>query len=84
MIEAAIEHGENNSHIALAPNALRDVINRISRSVGNPEAPVIAIASSGSRFFLRQIVESAVWNLYFISHNEIPPGIRVQSLGVIT
>ena len=84
LVEAAIEHGENNSHIALAPNALRDVINRVTRCVGNPEAPVIAIASSGSRFFLRQIVESAVWNLYFLSHNEIPPGIRVQSLGVIT
>ncbi len=83
-VEAAIEHGENNSHVALSPNALRDIINRVTRCVGNPDAPVIAIASSGSRFFLRQIVESAAWNLYFISHNEIPPGIRVQSLGVIT
>ena len=82
-IEGSVEHGENNSHIGLAPNALRDLMGRIARAVGNPETPVVAIASSGSRYFLRQITESAVWNLYFISHNEIPAGVRVQSLGVI-
>jgi flagellar biosynthesis protein FlhA len=82
-VEAAVEHGENNSHIALAPQVLRDVLNRITRSVGTPETPVIAITSSGSRYFLRQIAESAAPNLFFISHNEIPSGVRVQSLGVI-
>jgi flagellar biosynthesis protein FlhA len=82
-VEAAIEHGESNSTIALAPQALRDVLNRIARSVGSPEAPIAAIASSGSRYFLRQIAESSAPNLFFISHNEIPSGVRVQSLGVI-
>ena len=83
MVESATEHGENNSHITLAPNVLRDILNRITRRVGSPEAPVVAIASSGSRYFLRQIAEPAIWNLYFVSHNEIPSGVRVQSLGVI-
>ena len=82
-VEAAVEHGESNSHVALSPNALRDLITRVSRCTGNPDAPIVAIASSGSRYFLRQILESAAWNLYFISHNEIPSGVRVQSLGVI-
>ncbi len=82
-VESAIEHNDSNSHIALAPNLLRDLIARIIKCTGTPEAPVIAIASSGSRYFFRQIVEPVAWNLYFISHNEIPSGVRVQSLGVI-
>lgn len=82
-VEAAIEHGEHNSHVALSPLVLRDVLTKITKAVGTPEAPVVAIASSGSRYFLRQIAESAVWNLLFVSHNEIPSGVRVQSLGII-
>jgi len=83
LVEAAVEHGENNSHIALAPQVLRDIIGRITRAIGTPEVPVIAVASSGSRYFLRQLTESAIWNLFFVSHNEIPAGVRVQSLGVV-
>ena len=43
-----------------------------------------AITSSGARYFLRQITEPAVPNLFFLAHNEIPPGLRVQSLGNIS
>jgi flagellar biosynthesis protein FlhA len=82
-IEGALEHAENNSHCALSPKQVRDILTKCSRTVGNPEAPVIAIASSASRYFLRQIVEPVVWNLFFLSHNEIPAGIKVHSLGVI-
>jgi flagellar biosynthesis protein FlhA len=83
LIEAAVEHGENNSHVSLAPQVLRDIIARFTRAVGNPEVPVVAIASSGARYFLRQLLESAICNLFFVSHNEIPAGVRVQSLGVV-
>lgn len=82
-VEAAVEHGEQNSHAALAPQAIRDILNRITARVGTPDAPVVAIASSGSRYFLRQIAEPVMPNLFFISHNEVPPGLRVQSLGNI-
>jgi flagellar biosynthesis protein FlhA len=83
MIEAAAEHGEQNSHLTLAPPAIRDILKRISQHVGDPEAPVVAIAGSGARYFLRQIVEPAIRNLFFISHNEIPAEVKVVSLGVI-
>ncbi|MCU1259480.1 MAG: flagellar biosynthesis protein FlhA, partial [Bryobacterales bacterium] len=82
-IESAVEHGEHNSHVALAPQTLREILNKCSRLVGTPEAPTVAITSSSARYFLRQIVEPAIWNLFFLSHNEVPPGIKVQSLGVI-
>jgi flagellar biosynthesis protein FlhA len=82
-VEGAVEHTEQTSHLNLAPQRIRDIQERITRTVGSPETPVVALASTGSRYFLRQIVEAAMGNLMFLSHNEIPPGLKVVSLGVI-
>jgi flagellar biosynthesis protein FlhA len=82
-VENAVEHGEQNSHLTLAPTAIREILNRIGNRVASPETPVVAIASSGARYFLRQIAETALPNVYFVAHNEIPPGLRVQSLGTV-
>ncbi len=83
MVEKAVEHGEHSSHVALAPQHLREILGKCNRTVGTPEAPVVVITSSAARFFLRQLAEPSLWNLFFVSHNEVPAGIRVQSLGVI-
>jgi len=82
-IESAVDHGEQNSHLSLAPQAVRDILNRIASRMGAPEMPVVAITSSGSRYFLRQMTEVAIPNLIFLAHNEVPPGTRVHSLGTI-
>ena len=79
-----MEHGEQNSHLTMSPQAIRDVLNRIAGRVVSPETPVVAITSSGARYFLRQIVEPTMPNLFFLAHNEVPPGMRVQSLGNIS
>jgi len=82
-VESAVQHGEQNSHLSMAPQTIREILDRIQRKVGNPEAAVAAVTTSGARYFLRQMVEPALPNLFFVSHNEIPPGIKVVSLGVI-
>jgi flagellar biosynthesis protein FlhA len=82
-VESAVEHGEQNSHIAIAPQTGRDVVNRVLSRVSSPEAPVVVITTTGSRYFLRQMTESSAPNLFFLAHNEVPPGLRVQSLGTI-
>lgn len=82
-IEGAVEHGEQNSHLSLAPQAIRDILNRISARVTSPEAAVAVITTTGARYFLRQMVEPSLPNLFFIAHNEVPPGLRVQPLGTI-
>jgi flagellar biosynthesis protein FlhA len=82
-VEGAVEHGEQSSHLTLAPQALREILNRVSSRIQSAEAPIPAIASSGSRYFLRQIVEASLPNLMFIAHNELPPSVRVQSLGTL-
>jgi flagellar biosynthesis protein FlhA len=41
------------------------------------------VTSSGTRHFLRQLVEATLPNLTVLSHNEIPPEVKVRSRGVI-
>jgi flagellar biosynthesis protein FlhA len=83
IVESGVEHGESNSSLALAPNVLRDVLDRIQRAVGPLESPTVAITTSACRYFLRQTVESAIPNLFFLSHSEIPAGVKVSSAGII-
>ncbi len=81
--EGGVEHGETNSSLALAPHALRDLLDRLNRGVGPIESPAVVITSSACRFFLRQAVEASIPNLFFLAHSEIPAGIKVISQGVI-
>ncbi len=83
-VEGAVEHGEQTSHLTLAPQAIRDILNRLQNRVSSPETPVVTITSSGARYFLRQMAESTLPNLFFLAHNEVPPGLRVQSQGNIS
>ena len=82
-IEAAVEHGETASHLNLAPQRIREILERTRRALGNADGPVAAVTSSGARYFFRQLTESAFPNLSVLAHSEIPPGTRVTSLGVI-
>jgi flagellar biosynthesis protein FlhA len=81
--EAGVENGESNSSFALPPNALRDLLDRVGRGVGQLESATAVITSSACRYFLRQAVESTIPNLFFLAHGEVPAGIRVISQGVI-
>ena len=82
-VESAVEHGEHGSHLGMAPQAIRDLLNRITRKVGTPETATVIVAASGARYFLRQMVEPTLRNLIFISHNEIPAEVKIISLGIV-
>jgi len=82
-IERAGEHGEQSSSFSLDPQIMRDLIQRLSKKLVQPETPVVVITSAGARYFLRQIVEAPLPNLFVVSHNEVPPGVKVVSLGVL-
>ncbi len=83
IVESGVEQGESNSSLALAPNVMRDVLDRVQRAVGPLESPAVVITASSCRYFLRLAVESSVPNLFFLAHSEIPAGVKVLSLGVI-
>ena len=82
-VESAVEHTENSSHLNLAPQQIRNIQDRVQKCCGAPDAPVVLLTSSGSRFFVRQITESVAPNLTVLSHNEIPPEARILSLGAV-
>jgi len=81
-IESSIEHAELNSVLTMAPEGIRDILGRLGRKIDKAESAVV-IASAGSRYFVRQIVESAWPNLIVLSQNEIASEVKVRSRGVI-
>jgi flagellar biosynthesis protein FlhA len=82
-VESAVQHGEQNSHLSMAPQTIREILDRLQRKVGTPEGPVAAVTTAGARYFLRQMVEPSLPNLFFLSHNEVPAGVKVVSLGIV-
>jgi flagellar biosynthesis protein FlhA len=83
VIESAIEHSEQASHVQLHPDRIRDVVERVSRTAGGPENPAVLVTGSASRYFVRQLLEGTLPNVAVISHNEVPPGVKVLSLGIV-
>ena len=83
VIEAAIEHGEQTSHLNLPPQRTRELLDKVARVAGPADTAVVLLCGAAVRTFLRQIVESSFPNVSVLSHSEIPSGLRVVSLGVI-
>jgi flagellar biosynthesis protein FlhA len=82
-IEKAIEYGEQSSHINLAPQKIREILDKVTRAVGSGDSPMAVVTSSSARYYLRQMIEGQIPNLSVLSHNEIPSGVRVVSMGLI-
>jgi flagellar biosynthesis protein FlhA len=82
-VESAVQHTEQNSILVLSPQAVRDTTSRIERKLERREVPTVVVTSSGARYFLRQMLESSLPNVFPISHNEVPPGVKILSLGTL-
>jgi flagellar biosynthesis protein FlhA len=82
-IEASVEHAELNSHLSLAPDEIRTIIDKFQKAFPVAQANSTVLVSSGARFFLRQILENGLPSVTVISHNEIPTGIRIVCLGTV-
>jgi flagellar biosynthesis protein FlhA len=82
-IESSVEHGEHSSQLNLAPQRIREILERVSKRIQNVDGPAVVVASTGARYFLRQLLEPSFRNAFVLSHSEIPPGTKVTSLGVI-
>jgi flagellar biosynthesis protein FlhA len=82
-VESAVEHAESSSHLTLPPKTMRDILARVENRVSAPGTSTVVVTSSGARYFLRQIVEASQPNVFFIAHSEVPPGVKVLSLGIV-
>jgi flagellar biosynthesis protein FlhA len=82
-INAAVEHGEHHSHLNTSPQHLREVVEKIRKVSPSPDSQVVILTHSGVRYFLQHAVDPILPNVHFLSHSEVPPATRVQSIGVI-
>lgn len=83
ILERAAEHGEATSQFHLPPAELRSFIDKVSRAAGEARSPVVLLSGAMSRHFVKQILEGHLPHVMVLAHGEIPPGLRVVSMGVI-
>ena len=80
-VESTIEHGEHNSVLGLSPQAARDIIGRIRNHLEASDPASVLITNTGVRFFVRQLLEPTLPQITVLSHSEVPPEVKVRSLG---
>ena len=83
MIESAVVHGEFASQMNLPPQRVRDVGDRLRRIPSGNDQGTVIVTSASVRPFLRQIAEGNLSGICVLSHAELPPGLPVQSRGVV-
>ena len=78
-----MQHGEQNSHLSMAPQTIREILDRYPAQGGNGGGP-----RGGGDHGRRPVFPAAnggasLPNLFCLSHNEVPAGVKVVSLGII-
>lgn len=86
-IADAVQMSEQGSYLAIEPNTAQSIILGIRKAAEKFDqtgtSPVL-IASPGVRRHMKKLTERFMPNLAVISHNEIPPSIKIQSIGVVS
>jgi flagellar biosynthesis protein FlhA len=82
-VESAVEHSEHNSVLSLAPQAAREFVGRLTRKLERPDSSAIVLTNPSIRYFVKQLLETAFPEVAVLSHNEVPPEVKVKSLGWI-
>ena len=83
VVESAVEHSENNSVLGLAPQTARDVVSQFSRRLERPDSSAVVITSPSTRYFIKQLLETAFPDVVVLSHSEVPPEVKIKPLGAI-
>ncbi|ACH40759.1 flagellar biogenesis protein FlhA [Citrifermentans bemidjiense Bem] len=85
-IADAVQLSEQGSYLAIEPGVAQRILAAIRRNAEQFDAtgvlPVL-MASPSIRRHVKKLTERYMPNLAVISHNEIPPNIKIQSLGVV-
>ncbi len=87
IISEGVQNTGQESYLAIEPRVAQSIITEIRQGVEKfnqtGTSPVL-IASPSIRRHVKKLTERFMPDLAVISHNEIPPNIKIQSLGVIT
>jgi flagellar biosynthesis protein FlhA len=78
-----VVHTEQASHLALDPKMAKEIMGRFRKAVESSGNPVI-LCSPNVRMYVRQLLERYLPQVTILSHNEIPPNMRVVSMGMVS
>lgn len=81
----AVTVTEQDSYLALDPKSARSLMERVQKTIegGSFEGYPILLTSTDIRLHVKRFMERMLPSLVVISHNEIPPNVRVVSVGVV-
>ncbi|SNB47044.1 flagellar biosynthesis protein FlhA [Geobacter sp. DSM 9736] len=82
----AVQHSEQGSYLAIDPamaqrilNSARQLMDRFDQYGATP----VMVSSPNIRRHIKRLAERFMPNVTVLSYNEIPPHIKIQSLGVV-
>jgi flagellar biosynthesis protein FlhA len=83
-VQSGVEHNEQSSRLTLAPDVVQEVLEKTRAKVGVLHGPAALLCGTPVRFAMRQIFEADLPLLAALSHAEIPPHVRIRSLGAVS
>lgn len=87
LINNSIQRTDHGAFLSLDPNivyAMVEKIKQLSEKFTIMNARPVLLGVPIVRFHLRRLLERFIPRLVVISHNEIPPSVKVQSLGRVS
>ncbi len=87
IVAESVQSSEQGSYLAIEPglaqrilSAIRVTMDKFNQTGTQP----VLLASPSVRRHVKKLTERFLPSLAVLSHNEIPPNIKIQSLGVVT
>ncbi|MDD3295504.1 MAG: flagellar biosynthesis protein FlhA [Geobacteraceae bacterium] len=87
VVAESVQSSEQGSYLAIEPglaqrilSAIRGTMDKFNQTGTHP----VLLASPSVRRHVKKLTERFLPSLAVLSHNEIPPNIKIQSLGVVT
>ena len=84
-IQKSLQKGDNGTYLAIDPHMGQAIIDGISRSINTIDGntPPVLLCPPTIRPHVKRLTERYFPNLGIISHNEIAPQLKVQSIGTV-
>ena len=87
IVAESVQISEQGSYLAIEPGTAQRILNNIRTAMEKfnqtGSLPVL-ICSPSIRRHVKKFTERFIANLAVLSHNEIPPNIKIQSLGAVS
>jgi flagellar biosynthesis protein FlhA len=81
----AVTVAEQDSYLVLDPETARGILPRFQKAIekGSFEGYPVLLTSTAVRLHVKRFTEHLIPSLVVVSHNEVPPKVRLISIGVI-